>query len=252
PVYYLARGDVFRHAFIRKLLAVMKMLPVYRIRDGREKLGLNEETFEKSRWVLSRGDILLVFVEGFCLHQTTLQLPLKKGAPRVIDACWRQGVPVRILPVWLRYSSFVHHPKEIEVRLGEVISPAGDEIKYEPPVVWQAINERTATALRALEHQPDKPFGKRIPVGGVLLFLPAMLGAVLHAPLYLPARAIVRYATRDNVHYDSSLFATLLLTYPLYLITIGSAVAVAVSWHWFFFPVLVLPLLARAYVVWKP
>jgi 1-acyl-sn-glycerol-3-phosphate acyltransferase len=251
PVHFLARGDVFRIGWVRAILTRINMLPVYRIRDGKDKLNLNEQTFERSREVLEKNGILLVFVEGFCEHQTTLQLPLKKGAPRVIEACWRKGVPVKILPIWLQYSSFTGHPKTIEIRFGDKIGrpPAADG--KEPNVVWQMINEHTSKALLALEQKPSQPVFPLPTLLRILLAIPAILGAVLHAPLYLPVQALVRHATRNNVHYDSVLFAVLLLLYPVYLLTAAVLLASTTSFVFMLLPLIVLPLTARCYVLWK-
>ena len=251
PVHYLARGDVFRKKWIRTILSRMNMLPVYRMRDGKHKLSLNDQTFERSREVLMNNGILLVFVEGFCEHQTTLQLPLKKGAPRVVEACWRQGVPVQILPVWLQYNSFTRYPKHIEIRLGEVLPPPATGTLPEPAVVWQRINEQTAAALKKLEAGQSALSVRLHPLLQILLALPALLGAVLHAPLYLPVKAVVRYLTRGSVHLDSVLLAVLLLLYPLYLLVLALGMATAAGWEWGLLPLAGLPLLARAYVVWR-
>lgn len=250
-VFYLARGDVFRIGWVRRLLTSMKMLPIYRIRDGKDKLGLNDQTFEKSREVLEKNGILLVFVEGFCEHQTTLQLPLKKGAPRVIEACWRQGIPVKILPVWLQYSSFTDYPKQIEIRMGALIDKPADIGNTEPSIVWQRINEATANALKALEAQPSGSSGLTAEWLKGLLFLPAMLGAILHAPLYLPLKNMITKATRSNVHFDSILLAAFLVAYPVYLLLLSFIMVALAGWNWFIFPLLFLPLLARCYVLWK-
>lgn len=252
PVFYLTRGDVFSKKWVRGLLTHMNMLPVYRIRDGKDKLSLNDQTFERSRKVLADNGILLVFVEGFCEHQTTLQLPLKKGAPRVVEACWRQGKPVQILPVWLRYHSFKDHPKHISMHVGSLIGKPAEHEKMETPIVWQLINEKTALALKALEQQAFENQWMQTSAGlKLLLHLPAILGAVLHAPLYLPVKACIKKMNGPNVHYDSALFATLLILYPLYLILLGVLLASATSGGWFLFPLVVLPVLARCYVLWK-
>ncbi len=251
PVHFLTRGDIFKTAWIRRLLRRFNMLPIYRIRDGKDKLTLNQQTFDMSVSVLKQSGILLVFVEGFCEHQTTLQLPLKKGAPRVIESCWRQGVPVHILPVWLRYSSFTAFGKHIEIRLGNILEPVAHLADKDPAVVWQQINQKTANSLSDLEHQtayhPKSPSG----FYKALLAIPALTGAVLHAPLYLPLQAIVHRLTRHEVHYDSVLLAMLLVVYPVFLMVLGIALSVQTSWPWFFLPVLGMPLLARAFVLWK-
>ncbi len=251
PVHYLARGDVFRIGWVRAVLTRINMLPVYRIRDGKDMLGLNDQTFERSREVLARNGILLVFVEGFCEHQTTLQLPLKKGAPRVIDACWRQGIPVRILPVWLQYSSFTAYPKRIEIKLGNIIEKPDGADTQEPAFTWQKINDLTTHELKALEGRQAELHPPVSKITRILLALPALLGAVLHAPLYLPVKGLIKNATKNNVHFDSLLLAALLVLYPVYLIGLGILLASATSPGWFVLPVLVLPLLARTYVIWK-
>jgi hypothetical protein len=192
-----------------------------------------------------------VFVEGFCEHQTTLQLPLKKGAPRVIEDCWRKGIPVRILPVWLQYSSFTDYPKEIEIRMGAIIEKPTDIANAEPSLIWQKINDATAGALKILENQVVKTKSNKTVLLRTLLFLPAILGAVLHAPLYLPAKAAIKKATRDNVHFDSILLGAFLVAYPLYLLILAFVFFAYLGWWCFFFPLLVLPILARCYVVWK-
>lgn len=253
PVHFLTRGDVFKRTWVRKLLHTIHMIPVYRVRDGKDKLSLNEQTFRKSEEVLQKGGILLVFVEGFCEHQTTLQLPLKKGASRVIDACWRQGVPVRILPVWLRYSSFWQYAKHMDIMLGQVITPMQQVQAHESAWVCNRINEKTASELARLEaatHQLPPP--KPLPTWQKnLLALPALLGAVLHAPLYLPVQSVVYRYTRHEVHYDSVLLAVLLLLYPLCLLVLAFLLATATQWYFFMLPLILLPLLARAFVVWK-
>jgi 1-acyl-sn-glycerol-3-phosphate acyltransferase len=60
PVYFMTRGDVFKHAWVRKIFAALRMIPIFRIRDGKDKLSQNDETFNKSVEVLRNGDILLI------------------------------------------------------------------------------------------------------------------------------------------------------------------------------------------------
>jgi hypothetical protein len=58
------------------------MFPVYRLREGKEYLGLNAAAFENSRKVLSENGIVLIFIEGICLNKHELQ-PFKKGQPEL-------------------------------------------------------------------------------------------------------------------------------------------------------------------------
>ena len=250
PVYYITRGDVFKKGWVRKFLHALKMIPIYRIRDGKDMLSLNDETFNKSMEVLRNNGVFLIFVEGFCEHQTTLQLPLKKGAPRILQACWKEGIDAKVLPVWLKYSSFNRFGKTLDIRFGE---PFGKEIatNVESATTINEINRQTEKQLQALSEIQQKS-ADLPPLVRLLLFIPAMLGAVLHAPIYLPLQAACKKISASNVHYDSILLAMLIVAYPLYLIIICSVLAITSGLAWMWLGLIVFPLLAKAYVRWKP
>jgi 1-acyl-sn-glycerol-3-phosphate acyltransferase len=250
PVYYMTRGDVFKKAWVRRILHSLKMIPIFRLRDGKNRLGENEETFHKSVEVLRENGILLIFVEGICQHQTELIQPLKKGAPRIVQACWQQGIPVKVLPLWLEYSSFDRFGKTIDLRFGQ---PFGSEVSTDinHASCINQINAATASQLLQLSRSVTcKPVQPTVFLR-LMLLLPAMLGAVLHAPLFLPVQKLVAKLTKGSVFYDSTVFAFLIISYPLYLIIITS-VLLALSHQWWVLLVLVLfPLTAKAYLHWK-
>jgi hypothetical protein len=226
------------------------MIPVFRLRDGKDKLALNDETFVKSVGILRNSEILLIFVEGLCEHQTELLLPLKKGAPRILQSCWQEGVPVKVLPVWLEYSSFDRFGKTIDIRLGQRF---GNEIATDVDHV-SSINEINAVTTRQLlQLSRSVPF-KPVQPNGIerfLLLIPAMLGAVLHAPLYLPLNAFARKVSAANVHFDSILLATLIFLYPLYVFIIAIILLILSHQWWAFLVFLIFPLTAKAYIHWK-
>ena len=57
PVHFITRGDVFRKRWARSILEQLNMMPIYRIRDGKEKLSLNQQTFDRSVEVLKANGI---------------------------------------------------------------------------------------------------------------------------------------------------------------------------------------------------
>lgn len=121
------------------------------IRDGKDRLCLNEETFNRSVEILRNNGLLLIFAEGLCEHKTTL-LPLKKGAPRILFSCWREGIAAQVLPVWLRYHSFFSFGKKAEISFGNIFWK--ETLK---PGIAQAeavtlINKKTTEVLAGLEH----------------------------------------------------------------------------------------------------
>jgi len=104
PIHFLARGDAFHKPWHNFLLRTLHMFPVYRLSEGKENLGLNAAAFENSRRVLSQNGIVLIFIEGICLNTHALQ-PFKKGAARIASTCWKEGIPLNILPLGIGYSS---------------------------------------------------------------------------------------------------------------------------------------------------
>lgn len=250
PVNYMTRGDVFKKAWVRKLLTSIKMIPIFRLRDGKDKLALNDETFVRSVGVLKNREILLIFVEGVCEHQRELLLPLKKGGPRILQSCWQQEIPVKVVPVWLEYSSFDRFGKTIDIRMGQQF---GSEIATNIDHV-SCINEiNAATASQLLHLSKDIPYQAVKPgvAAQIFLLIPAMLGAVLHAPLYLPLQRLAAKLSKDNVHYDSMLLAFLVFLYPLYLLILFF-ILLGITHQWWALMIFVLfPLTAKAYLHWK-
>lgn len=124
PVHYLARGDAFRNPWASKILSALKAIPIYRLREGKEYLALNDATFERCSEILKSGGIVLIFAEGLCLHQWKLQ-PLKKGAARIALNVWKdEGMQQNftVLPVSLNYSTFKSFNKNVLVHFGNPIS----------------------------------------------------------------------------------------------------------------------------------
>lgn len=66
PVF-LARADVFKTPTLKKILTFLKILPVYRIRDGYQNLTLNDDIFRKTLDVLKNHNGI-----GICRKGTTL------------------------------------------------------------------------------------------------------------------------------------------------------------------------------------
>lgn len=251
PVHFITRGDVFKRPIVRKMLGILNMIPIFRIRDGKEKLSLNEETFLKSVEVLRHNGILLIFVEGFCENQTSLQLPLKKGAPRILQSCWQQNIDAKVLPIWVEYSSFDRIGKTVHIRMGEVF---GREVagEVETTVCIPKINAETADQLMHLHYSHTLQHQSPGILTRLILLIPAMLGAVIHAPYYLLTQSICRHQTSDNPHYDSVLIAVLFVTYPIVLLVVA-AIIFSYTGQWWTWPMVLLglPALALCYIRWK-
>lgn len=214
-VHFLARGDAFHKPWHAKLLRMLNMIPVYRLSEGRENLFLNDAAFARSKEVLSQNGIVLIFIEGICVHKHELQ-PFKKGAARIaMDSKDQKGF--RVMPIGIAYDSFVRFGKKIQIEIGNAIEvkqllpyeDAAQNFRYFNTVLYEEIAKR----IRIPKENASKQ--------NAFLLLPSIPGTLLHAPLYLIVRNTIRRKTAGTVFYDSVLFGVLLLLYPAYLILLG-------------------------------
>jgi len=121
PVHFLARGDAFKKPWVRKLLSALKMIPIYRLREGREYLALNDATFDTCGTILANGGILLIFSEGLCINDYHIR-PLKKGTARIAINAWSNPTIAnhfKVLPVGISYNNFRGLGKKIFLQFGE-------------------------------------------------------------------------------------------------------------------------------------
>ena len=138
----------------------------------------------------------------------------------------------------------------MDIRFGELF---GSEVSADVSSA-ACINEINAeTTTRLLRLSKEIPFKPEVPgmLLRILLLVPAMLGAVLHAALYLPVQKLATRLSRNNVHYDSMLFAFLIFTYPFYLLVIILLFIFITHQWWPLLLFVIFPLTAIAYLHWK-
>lgn len=214
-MYFLARGDAFHKPWHNFLLRTLHMFPVYRLSEGKENLGLNAAAFENSRKVLSQNGIVLIFIEGICVNKHELQ-PFKKGAARIASTCWKEGIPLKILPLGMGYSSLKRMGKSVLIQSDELLSQEDlmpfDEEAKNYVFYNQALFKKMEQLISVPVFKPQPNYVSRI-LG--------KMGTLLHQPLYLFLSGFVRRKTRNTVFYDSVLFGTLFFCYPLYLLMLG-------------------------------
>lgn len=191
------------------------MFPVYRLSEGKENLGLNLAAYENSRKILSQNGIVLIFIEGICVNKHELQ-PFKKGAARIASTCWKEGIPLKILTLGMGYSSLKKMGKSVLIQTDELLTqqelmPFKEEAKnfvFFNQVLFKKLEQ--LIAIPEFKPHPNalyKTLGK--------------MGTLLHQPLYLFLRSVVRKKTMNTVFYDSVLFGVLFFCYPLYLLLLG-------------------------------
>ncbi len=306
PVHFLARGDVFRNPLIRKILSALKMIPIYRLGEGREHLALNDATFEQCGDILGNGGIVLIFAEGLCVNQWALRR-LKKGAARIAWTAFNDpGIrqQLSIIPVGINYNGFGQPGKRVIVQFEKAIGIDhfhGIEVQSD---FIQHFNGLLQVSLQnALLHDSDS--GGVVPLlisncthadnkpdiiadlkirqqralhnnllaaaqtlispgliattrlnfllnmlGYILLMLPAVTGWLLHIFLLYPLNKLVRKKTNGTVFYDSVMFGSMLLLYPVYWIFINSFSLLVFSNILLKAIVCMAPLFAIVYLVW--
>lgn len=225
PVYSLARGDVFRNRFAGRLLRKLNMLPVYRLSEGANNLSENFSTFAACRDIFKKDGIVLIFSEGLCINEWHLR-DLKKGTARLALESWNEGIPLRVLPMGINYQSFSSFGKNVIIKTGPVIRKGDIDTELGKPAAIAAFNTLLKKELQQLVIEiPDRDPEKireifRVKISAAektLLFLPALAGYLLHAPLYLPFRKFIYKKAGMTGHFDSIMTGGLFILYPFYL-----------------------------------
>jgi 1-acyl-sn-glycerol-3-phosphate acyltransferase len=122
PVF-LARADIFKKKFISSILYFLKILPVYRIRDGFDNVRSNDWVFNKTVEVLKNKNGLVILPEGN--HEGLRRLrQLKKGICRIAfqaDEATGFNMNIKIVPVGLEFSHYSRIRQVLTVVYGKPI-----------------------------------------------------------------------------------------------------------------------------------
>ena len=102
--WYLTRADIFKSTILKRLFAFFQMLPIYRIRDGRNSLAKNEAIFNRCGTLLNEQEAILLFPEGNHSLERRVR-PLSKGFTRLLDDALNQnpGLALEVVPVGQNY-----------------------------------------------------------------------------------------------------------------------------------------------------
>ncbi|HNR42977.1 MAG TPA: 1-acyl-sn-glycerol-3-phosphate acyltransferase [Bacteroidales bacterium] len=122
PVF-LARADIFKRRIIASILYFMKILPVYRIRDGFSSLKSNDEIFHKTIDVIKNKNGLVILPEGDHAGFRRLR-QLKKGICRIAfqaDEATGFNLKIKIIPVGLDFTSYTRFRQVLTVVYGKPI-----------------------------------------------------------------------------------------------------------------------------------
>jgi len=256
PIWSLTRGDAFLNKRITKLFYKLKMLPVYRPSEGVENLSENYKTFDSCIDLFKQGEIVLIFSEGICVNEWHLR-PLKKGTARLAYKCQQENIPLKILPVGINYSSFKRFGKNLFVNFGTIFT-ANDFDRTLSDGAWnQVFNNKLEQELHPLVFEIEKKDKKKQKelleikpslLTSILLVIPAAIGWLFHAPLYLPIKYWVNKKYNDTGHLDAMQIVLPLFIYPFYLLLVTFLLFFTLNSYWVFLLMIILPFTAWSYV----
>ena len=122
PVW-LARADIFKNKTAAAILKFLKIMPVYRMRDGKENLTKNDVTFTDSVKVLENNFALGLFPEA--AHSGKRQMLVhKKAVPRIVfmaEEKSNQKLDIQIIPTGIYYSHYWKFNRDLIVNFGNPI-----------------------------------------------------------------------------------------------------------------------------------
>lgn len=122
-LHFLVRAGAFTSPLIKKLLASLNLMPIYRIRDGVQQLSKNDAIFEQCYKILNSQKGLMIFPEGSHNRKRSIRT-LSKGFTRIIFGALERNpaLDIQIVPVGLTYQNASVYPTKVAVHFGEPIS----------------------------------------------------------------------------------------------------------------------------------
>lgn len=155
PPVFLARADIFENPTIRAILTFLKILPVYRIRDGQSNLSKNNDIFDRSRDVLLDGFPLCLMAEGRHNNRHHL-LPMGKGMFRIAGETQIKlgDHPLYIVPTGIDFDEYERPYSNLVVNIGKPIpvQPFMQDFRDNEPMALNAMREALSAALSPLMH----------------------------------------------------------------------------------------------------
>lgn len=132
-VVFLARADIFKQKFVAWMLRGLRIMPVFRIRDGKDNLDKNNEIFDNAARVLKKNNPLALFPEGRHNPRQSL-LPIQKAVPRIVlptEASLNFTLHSQIVPVAIYYRDVNAFLTDAYVTFGEPIEVSAYKEVYE-------------------------------------------------------------------------------------------------------------------------
>ncbi|HLN21435.1 MAG TPA: 1-acyl-sn-glycerol-3-phosphate acyltransferase [Bacteroidales bacterium] len=160
PVF-LARSDIFKKQLIASILYFLKILPVYRIRDGFSTLKGNDETFEKTIDVLRNKNGLVILPEGDHAGYRRLR-QLKKGICRIAfqaEEASDFSLGIKIIPVGIEFTNYTRYRQVLTVVYGKPIevSEYTNSYRENPERAFNELRARLSDEIKKVMIHIESP-----------------------------------------------------------------------------------------------
>lgn len=160
PTHFIVRGDIFKGKFVLAALRGLKMLPIFRFRDGYANLKNNQSTMETVYNKLAEKECVLVLAEGETKHEKRLR-PIQKGTARMAFGTWENhgDLDVQIIPVGVNYTDSDQIRSQVMVEFGAPIhlSEYRETHQENPRKAIKQLTDRIQKEMRALIIHVEDP-----------------------------------------------------------------------------------------------
>ena len=260
--YFMTRSDVFRPPF-DWFLDALKMMPIYRIRDGYSSLSQNSKVFQKCTKILKENNAILIFPEGNHGLEYYLR-PLTKGLARMaLESDEDVTNALVIIPVGLNYFDHFNSGHKLIFNYGDPITvadhiPAFQDHKHTGLVaLTEAVSLGMKRTLVLSENNSDYRRNKavfnrnneKLPFTELVSKLSASeslhsprrypymkyvsyLFALPNLPIHALSNYILRTKVKQKIFYSSIKIAISTLIVPLWFISCFVLVSMIITWEW--------------------
>lgn len=148
--YYLTRASAFNSMIVSRILKSLRMLPVYRMRDGIQTISRNHDVFKICSKLLNNKQSIVIFPEGNHNLKRTVR-PLSKGFTRLVfDALeTNPDLELQLVPVGFNYQNATQFVDEVSIHFGNPIN-AQDFIGLDKNVATITLKEAVHQGISEL------------------------------------------------------------------------------------------------------
>lgn len=158
--WFLTRSDVFKTKTLNSIFDFFQMIPIYRIRDGRESLKNNQAVFDRCSDLLQKNEAILMFPEAN--HNLKRRVrPLSKGFTRILFNTMDRDfdIDIQIVPVGINYADAVHFPDRVALYFDKPISAKAlydtADVKSSVERIKQVVSNQLKTLTTHIEEETN-------------------------------------------------------------------------------------------------